>query len=158
MNFHKTWYEEMNGLFDRLFHTLYQSQRDSTEDMKILQFTFHLEFSCLHLCFQQGNMCTFLKPKETEYDSPHYAPSRSEGGSQTLWMKMHKHKKKIARSVITSCGRTLTLLWLGSEFSLFLLSCLALPAIQLLAWFTKATKKQSWAFIFQFIPNKIVAM
>lgn len=70
----------MDGLFAKLFHTLYQSQRDSTEDVEILQLIFHLEFSCLCLCSEKGNLCTFLKPNETEYDSPHYAPSRSRGG------------------------------------------------------------------------------
>lgn len=66
----------MDGLFAKLFHTLDQSQRDSTEDVEILQLTFHLEFSFLRLCFEQGNLCTFFKPKETEYDSPHYAPAK----------------------------------------------------------------------------------
>lgn len=67
----------MDGLFAKLFHTLSQSQVDNTEeDVEILQLTFHLEFSCLRLCFQQGNRCTFLKPKETEYDSPYYTPAK----------------------------------------------------------------------------------
>lgn len=52
---------------------------------------------------------------------------------------MHRRKKKNVCSVNTSFEGTLTLLWLGNEFSPFLLSCLALPPIQLLAWFTKAT-------------------
>lgn len=43
----------------------------------------------------------------------------------------------------TSFEGTLTLLSLGNEFSPFLLSCLALPPIQLLAWFTKATTKKT---------------
>lgn len=69
----------MDGLFAKakLFHTLSQSQVDNTEeDGEILLLIFHLELSCLRLCFQQRNMCTFLKPKETEYDSPHYAPAK----------------------------------------------------------------------------------
>lgn len=146
----------MNGLFAKLFPTLSQSQGDGTEDVEIPQLTFHLEFSCLRLRFEQGNLCTFLKPNETEYDSPHYAPSRSEGEGRPFEWKRISIRKKLHVQWI----RTLTLLWLGSEFSLFLLSCLALPAIQPLVWFTKATttKKWSWAFIFRFIPNKIVAM